>query len=81
MTLGTFITGCRTAWQLLFASCEMANRAAAIIPGLVHTTTFNLPRMKQLCDKNFMTATVRPAFVRAAHCMTLIRPVAQVESA
>ena len=34
--------------ELLFQSCDMANRAAAIIPGLVSTTNFNLPRMKVL---------------------------------
>jgi argininosuccinate lyase len=43
--------------ELVFASCSMANRAASIIPSLVETTNFNLERMKDLCDKNFMTAT------------------------
>jgi argininosuccinate lyase len=53
--------------ELLFASCDMANRAAAIIPELVLSTTFNLPRMKQLCDKNFMTATELANYLVAQH--------------
>jgi len=32
--------------ELLFASCAMACRAAAVVPALVGTTTFNLARMK-----------------------------------
>jgi len=43
--------------ELIFASCHMANRAASIIPSLVESTTFNLERMAEVCDKNFMTAT------------------------
>ena len=43
--------------ELLFQSCEMANRAAEVMPALVRTTTFNKERMADLCDKNFMTAT------------------------
>jgi argininosuccinate lyase len=53
--------------ELLFASCEMANRAAAIIPALVSTTTFNLERMKYLCDKNFMTATELANYLVSDH--------------
>ena len=53
--------------ELLFASCEMANRAAAIIPALVESTSFNLPRMAQLCDKNFMTATELANHLVAVH--------------
>ena len=53
--------------ELLFASCEMANRAAAIIPSLVSSTTFNLDRMKYLCDMNFMTATELANYLVSDH--------------
>jgi argininosuccinate lyase len=35
----------------------MAIRASGIVAPVVSSTQFNLERMEELCDKNFMTAT------------------------
>jgi argininosuccinate lyase len=43
--------------ELLFASTNMAIRASQIVAPVVSSTQFNLERMEELCDKNFMTAT------------------------
>merc|ERR1711939_29914 len=43
--------------ELLFAGLNMGIRATQIVNPLVETTTFNLERMADLCDKSFMTAT------------------------
>jgi argininosuccinate lyase len=53
--------------ELLFASCAMACRAAEIVPALVRTTTFNEARMRELCDRNFMTATELANFLVSDH--------------
>jgi len=53
--------------ELIFASCHMANRAASIVPALVETTNFNLGRMKEVCDKNFMTATELANYLVSDH--------------
>jgi len=53
--------------ELLFASMRMANRSAAFVPNVVRTTTFNKTRMKELCDKNFMTATELANYLVAEH--------------
>merc|ERR1712048_373823 len=53
--------------ELLFASMRMANRSAAFVPNVVRTTQFNKERMKDLCDKNFMTATELANYLVAEH--------------
>jgi argininosuccinate lyase len=46
---------------------DLANRAASIIPSLVHSTTFNLERFAELPMLNFSTATELANFLVAKH--------------
>merc|ERR1719482_1892213 len=53
--------------ELLFAGLNMGIRATQIVNPLVETTTFNLERMADLCDKNFMTATELANYLVSDH--------------
>ena len=41
----------------MFSVAQMVTRCANLVPAVVRSTTFNKERMKELCNKNFMTAT------------------------
>lgn len=43
--------------EILVGQFDMVNKGASIIPALVETTQFNLPRMAELGNANFSTAT------------------------
>jgi len=53
--------------EILIEGLTLVNRALEIIPALVETTTFNLPRLNELSYKNFATATEVANYLVAKH--------------